>query len=148
MRVVVGPGLRSEAHSPPGLKAGFGKADDLRQAPNSVAVSADGPGVPDVQSKGRIQIQNGGFEGMVFELSSAETLIGRNPTTDITLLDEGISREHAVILLDEESGEYVVEDLQSTNGTKVNGKRVRSKALQSGDLIELGRTRFQFHVDP
>jgi hypothetical protein len=148
MRVVVGPGLRSEARSQPGLKAGFGKADDLRQAPNSVAVSADGPGVPHVQSKGRIQIQNGGFEGMVFELSSAETLIGRNPTTDITLLDEGISREHAVILLDEESGEYVVEDLQSTNGTKVNGKRVRSKALQSGDLIALGRTRFQFHVDP
>jgi pSer/pThr/pTyr-binding forkhead associated (FHA) protein len=99
-----------------------------------------------VQSKGRIEIQNGGFEGMVFELSSAETLIGRNPTTDITLLDEGISREHAVILLDEDSGEYVVEDLQSTNGTKVNGKRVRSTTLQTGDLIELGRTRFQFHA--
>jgi pSer/pThr/pTyr-binding forkhead associated (FHA) protein len=104
-----------------------------------------GEGTPDVQSKARIEIQNGGFEGMAFELSSAETLIGRNPTTDITLLDDGISREHAVILLDEDSGEYVVEDLQSTNGTKVNGKRVRSAALQSGDLIELGRTRFQFH---
>jgi hypothetical protein len=91
-----------------------------------------GEGTPDVQSKARIEIQNGGFEGMAFELSSAETLIGRNPTTDITLLDE-------------DSGEYVVEDLQSTNGTKVNGKRVRSAALQSGDLIELGRTRFQFH---
>jgi pSer/pThr/pTyr-binding forkhead associated (FHA) protein len=104
-----------------------------------------GEGTPDVQSKARIEIQHGGFEGMAFELSSAETLIGRNPTTDITLLDEGISREHAVILLDEDSGEYVVEDLQSTNGTKVNGKRVRSAALQSGDLIELGRTRFQFH---
>ena len=104
-----------------------------------------GEGTPDVQSKARIEIQNGGFEGMVFELSSAETLIGRNPTTDITLLDDGISREHAVILLDEDSGDYVVEDLQSTNGTKVNGKRVRSTALQSGDLIELGRTRFQFH---
>ena len=81
---------------------------------------------------------------MEFELSAAETLIGRNPTTDVTLLDEGISREHAVILLDEESGIYTVEDLQSTNGTKVNGKRVRSAALSSGDVIELGRTRFQF----
>ena len=40
-------------------------------------------------------IRNGGFEGMTYELGSEETLIGRNPTTDITLLDEGISREHA-----------------------------------------------------
>ena len=96
---------------------------------------------------GRIEIQTGGFEGMGFELRSAETLIGRNPTTDITLLDEGISREHAVILLDEESGVYTVEDLQSTNGTKVNGRRVRSAVLASGDLIEFGRTRFQFLLD-
>ena len=58
-----------------------------------------------------------------------DLVIGRNPTTDITLLDEGISREHALILRDDESGEYVIEDLQSTNGTKVNGKRVRSATL-------------------
>jgi pSer/pThr/pTyr-binding forkhead associated (FHA) protein len=99
-----------------------------------------------VEPKGRIEIQNGGFEGMTFELVSAETLIGRNPTTDITLLDEGISREHSVILLDEDSGVYSVEDLQSTNGTKVNGKRIRSAVLSSGDVIELGRTRFEFHL--
>ena len=71
-------------------------------------------------------ILNGGFEGMIYELSSEETMIGRNPTTDITLLDDGISREHALILVDPEDGIYVIEDLQSTNGTKVNGKRVRS----------------------
>jgi pSer/pThr/pTyr-binding forkhead associated (FHA) protein len=97
-----------------------------------------------VAPQGRIEIQNGGFEGMTFELVSAETLIGRNPTTDITLLDEGISREHAVILLDEDAGGYNIEDLQSTNGTKVNGKRVRSALLSNGDVIELGRTRFEF----
>ena len=99
-------------------------------------------------AKGRIEIHNGGFEGMSFDLTSAETLIGRNPTTDVTLLDEGISREHAVILIDEESGVHTIEDLQSTNGTKVNGKRVRSADLSSGDLIELGATRFQFVLEP
>ena len=51
--------------------------------------------------RGRLLIRNGGFEGMVYELCAEETLIGRNPTTDITLLDEGISREHALILWDE-----------------------------------------------
>ena len=92
----------------------------------------------------RLIIRNGGFEGMTYEIHSEETLIGRNPTTDITLLDEGISREHALILYDEADGQFVVEDLQSTNGTKVNGKRVRSATLSHGDEIQIGRTRFEF----
>ena len=78
---------------------------------------------------GSLVILNGDFEGMRYELSSDETLIGRNPTTDITLLDEGISREHTMIMYDEVDSDYVIEDLQSTNGTKVNGKRVRSATL-------------------
>jgi len=92
----------------------------------------------------RLIIKNGGFEGMTYDLVADETLIGRNPTTDITLLDEGISREHALILYDEEDQVYTIEDLQSTNGMKVNGKRSRSAALTDGDEIQLGSTRFQF----
>jgi pSer/pThr/pTyr-binding forkhead associated (FHA) protein len=95
---------------------------------------------------GRLVIMNGGFEGMSYELRNEETLIGRNPTTDITLLDEGISREHALVLFDAETGLFQVEDLQSTNGTKVNGKRVRSATLQDGDEVQIGRTRFQFRL--
>ena len=89
-------------------------------------------------------IRNGGFEGMSYPLESEETIIGRNPTTDITLLDEGISREHALILYDEPEDAYVVEDLQSTNGTKVNGKRIRSAALEDGDEVQVGNTIFEF----
>ncbi len=100
----------------------------------------------DMRVMGSLVILNGDFEGMRYELTSDETLIGRNPTTHITLLDEGISREHAVVLLEEEDGTHVVEDLQSTNGTKVNGKRVRSATLADGDEIEIGHTRFQFRV--
>jgi pSer/pThr/pTyr-binding forkhead associated (FHA) protein len=77
-------------------------------------------------------IRNGGFEGMSYEI------------TDITLLDEGISREHALIAYDSESCAYTIEDLQSTNGTKVNGKRVRSAELTDGDELEIGHTLFQF----
>ena len=91
-------------------------------------------------------ICNGGFEGMEYELAGEETIIGRNPTTDITLLDENISREHAIILRDAESGTYSIEDLQSTNGTKVNGKGVRSADLVPGDEIEIGHTRFTLVV--
>jgi pSer/pThr/pTyr-binding forkhead associated (FHA) protein len=89
-------------------------------------------------------ICNGGFEGMRHELSGDETIIGRNPTTDITLLDESISREHAIVALDEATGGYTLEDLQSTNGSKVNGKRVRSAELAHGDEIEIGHTKFKF----
>ena len=93
---------------------------------------------------GRLEILNGGFEGMTYELDADEVVIGRNPTTDITLLDEGISREHALVLFDEDAPGYVIEDLASTNGTKVNGKRIRSAPLAEGDEIQIGQTLFRF----
>ena len=92
----------------------------------------------------KLVIADGGFDGMVHELTAEETLIGRNPTTDVTLLDENISREHALIVFDAESGSYTLEDLQSTNGTKVNGKGIRSAELVDGDEIQVGQTRFRF----
>jgi len=98
----------------------------------------------EARANGSLVILNGDFEGMRYVLSKDETLIGRNPTTDITLLDEGISREHTMILFDEVDRAYLIEDLQSTNGTKVNGKRVRSATLHHGDEIQIGHTRFQF----
>jgi pSer/pThr/pTyr-binding forkhead associated (FHA) protein len=92
-------------------------------------------------------IRTGGFDGTRYELGVGETLIGRNPTTDITLLDEGASREHAIVLYDEDQDGWVIEDLQSTNGTKVNGKRVRSAALAPGDRIQIGHTEFEFEFE-
>jgi pSer/pThr/pTyr-binding forkhead associated (FHA) protein len=91
-------------------------------------------------------IRNGGFEGMRYEVGPEETLIGRNPTTDITLLDEGISREHALVAYDDEAKNFTIEDLQSTNGTKVNGKRMRSATLSHGDEIQIGHTIFEFQI--
>jgi pSer/pThr/pTyr-binding forkhead associated (FHA) protein len=89
-------------------------------------------------------ICNGEFEGMAYEIRSEETLIGRNPTTDITLIDENISREHAIVLFDPDDDLYSIEDLQSTNGTKVNGKGVRSQSLADGDEIQIGHTVLRF----
>ena len=92
----------------------------------------------------RLQIINGGFEGTTYDLTEDEVVIGRNPTTDITLLDEGISREHALLLFDEDVPGYVIEDLASTNGTQLNGKRIRSASLSEGDEIQIGQTLFRF----
>ncbi len=95
-------------------------------------------------ARGMLVICTGGFEGMEYLLSEEETLVGRNPTTSITLLDESISREHALILYDEEADLFSIEDLASTNGTKVNGKKIRSAELSPGDEIQIGHTCFRF----
>jgi pSer/pThr/pTyr-binding forkhead associated (FHA) protein len=102
----------------------------------------------DRMSGARLVVRAGDGEGASYPLAAAETLIGRSSRTDITLEDEGISREHALILYEEESGSFTVEDLQSTNGTQVNGKRVRSVTLQHGDELLIGRTCFVFHCEP
>lgn len=94
-----------------------------------------------------LRIRTGGFDGARFDLDGAETVIGRNPTTDITLLDAGASREHALVYFDDEQGGWVIEDLQSTNGTKVNGRRVRSAPLAPGDEIQIGHTVFEFSIE-
>ena len=110
-------------------------------APSEPAASAS------TGRRAALLIRTGDFEGTRYELGFGETLIGRNPTTDITLLDEGASREHAIVLYDDEQDHWTIEDLQSTNGTKVNGKRVRSQPLEPGDEIQIGHTRFEFVRD-
>jgi len=98
------------------------------------------------QGRAMLVLLDGQFAGSEYRLAAEETLIGRNPTTDITLLDESISREHAIVAWDADDGVFTIEDLQSTNGTRVNGKRVRSSPLEDGDEIQVGHTRFRFLV--
>lgn len=75
-------------------------------------------------------------------ITNPETLIGRSTACNVPLVDESVSREHAVILRD--ADEFLIEDLQSTNGIRVNGKKVRSAALQHGDEIQVGQTQILF----
>lgn len=63
---------------------------------------------------------------------------------DVLLDDEKVSRTHAMIFLDEEGPSIV--DLVSTNGTLVNGRSVRDRDLASGDLINIGKTRFLVRI--
>ena len=87
-------------------------------------------------------VRRDGQPETVFEIEDAETLIGRAPTANLQLADDSISREHAVIL--GEDGTFQVEDLQSTNGIRVNGKKLRSTELADGDEIRIGQTTLVF----
>lgn len=72
-------------------------------------------------------------------------VLGRSRECDIVLDDAGVSRRHAEIRPTEE--EWVLADLGSTNGVRVNGRALRGKhALQLGDRIDLGNTELVFEV--
>lgn len=77
-----------------------------------------------------------------FEVSGRSVLIGRSQHADLVLNDRNVSRSHAE--LRRQGNDFVLVDLDSTNGLEVNGKKVRSQTLQNGDVITLGKTRVRF----
>lgn len=77
-------------------------------------------------------------------LRSARTVIGRGSEADITVDDSGISRRHIEILWDGRRAQ--VNDLGSTNGSKLDGRPVTQALLEPDSLIEIGRTRIVFRV--
>ena len=72
------------------------------------------------------------------DLSARPTLIGRGSDCEVVLADAHASRHHA--RLEVRGGVFVLTDLGSTNGTRVNGHRVREVVLGVGDRIELGQS--------
>ena len=90
----------------------------------------------------RLIVQGPEGEPKTYVIEAPETLIGRNTTADVQILDRAISRDHSTITWEDDH--YVVEDLQTTNGTRVNGKRIRSVTLEDGDQIQVGRSVLTF----
>src|SRR5439155_11943157 len=70
--------------------------------------------------------------------------IGRLPECDVMLADSNVSRRHAEVR--RQGNGFVVVDLGSTNGTKVNGLGVRERRLADGDEILVGNTRLRFEA--
>jgi two-component system cell cycle response regulator len=84
--------------------------------------------------------------GEMYKLEHERTIIGRGGKAQIRLIDDGISREHAELVLEE--GEIVLHDLGSTNGTFCNGIKVDKRPLCDGDKILVGSTtilKFTYH---
>ena len=74
-----------------------------------------------------------------------ETIIGRGEEATIQLEDQRASREHCKISLVE--GKFVLTDLESSNGTYVNGEKVTEKSLEKGDKIQIGDAVFEFQME-
>jgi hypothetical protein len=94
-----------------------------------------------------LTITRGAGQGQVFNLSMESAVsIGRAPTNDIPVGDNAASGEHCRIR--PEAGGFVLNDLQSTNGTYVNEKRIERHRLSEGDVIRVGETQLQFRMGP
>ena len=79
-----------------------------------------------------------------YPLERGRLVIGRSRECDIRLADPNVSRKHAEIR--QEGPNFYVVDLESTNGTEVNGRRARRARLENGDTIVLGSTELVFQV--
>ena len=74
------------------------------------------------------------------------TKIGRLSGNDIILTDDRVSRYHAEILRHSEI-DYIIKDLNSSNGTKVNGKKISTKELKDDDKMDIGRLIITFKAE-
>ena len=79
----------------------------------------------------------------LFALDKRLTKIGRLSENDVTLNDDRVSRYHAEIIR-QPDGDFLIQDLNSSNGTKVGGRKVSNKKLKDGDRIDIGRLILTF----
>ena len=96
---------------------------------------------------GKLVVLSSNFAGKEFELSRPQMIIGRTDENDIVINHRSISRNHAKLVREPESGRYTISDLQSSNGVRVNGQDYGKVELRRGDVVDLGHVRLRF-VEP
>jgi len=86
------------------------------------------------------------YEGKTAVLAQGGGVIGRSRDCDVVLSDQNVSRHHAEVR--PSGGSWIVKDLGSTNGVKVNGRRIQGpQSLKRGDTIQLGTARVTFEQE-
>src|SRR5689334_5615268 len=93
-----------------------------------------------------LQALNGLNAGQLFPIAGKRAVLGRHPDCDIVLDIGAVSRQHAQILLVE--NDFYVEDLESRNGTFVNGEPIKGRQrLVENDQVRVCDLLFSFHFD-
>jgi len=107
--------------------------EETSTRPTDAAIPVAAPAAQ--RARAVITVVTGPSTGRVFSVEG-ETVVGRGKEAQVRLDDTGASRAHARVF--ELGGSYFVEDLGSTNGTFVDGRRIERVELQSGDRIHIG----------
>jgi hypothetical protein len=93
--------------------------------------------------RGRAQLRH---DGRAVLLGTRGAVLGRSRECEVMVDDANVSRKHAEVR--PSGGSWIVRDLGSTNGIKVNGRRVDgAQSLKPGDVIEMGKSRLTFEED-
>lgn len=91
----------------------------------------------DTPSPGKLLRMNGSQSERTLALPESNSVLGRGPNVHVHLDEESVSKQHACITY--AAGVFQIEDLGSSNGTFVNGKRVHGRIeIRPGDLLRLG----------
>jgi pSer/pThr/pTyr-binding forkhead associated (FHA) protein len=77
--------------------------------------------------------------GREFPLDAPKVTVGRSPDNTICIGDVSVSSHHAELVREGDAGDYLLRDLQSTNGTRVNGQSITEQKLAGGDTVRFGR---------
>lgn len=94
---------------------------------------------------GFLEITQFGYQPRHIELDEEEAVIGRSSECDVQLFLDNVSRKHARIIYTNE--DYLIEDLDSTNGVYVNGIKVARCILRNHDQIEIGDVKIVFNEE-
>jgi hypothetical protein len=90
-----------------------------------------------------LTILEGPEAGKTFDFDRVQITVGRTMENDVVLPDPSISRQHFFIR--DKGGAYIIKDLESSNGTKLNGKPIKEEVIRSGDVIQAGKVRLRFN---
>ncbi|MBS0262192.1 MAG: FHA domain-containing protein [Planctomycetes bacterium] len=96
-------------------------------------------------SQATLLVIQGVDQGTRFEIESDEVGLGRGVHNSIRIHDTEVSRAHAKLV--HKSGRFQLHDLNSSNGTYVNGSQINTRDLVTGDEIQIGRTVMRFTAD-
>lgn len=125
------------------LLAGMGGAAATGAALGAAAVAAEASTPRPAPARPLAQLVDV-VTGDTYEVASARCTIGRERVAaDIVLRDPNVSRRHAELTFTG-AGDWTIEDLNSTNGTLVNNRRVSRCPLRNGDLLTFGLSTFEF----
>lgn len=95
------------------------------------------------RGKPMLTVTKGPLKDQVFDLDPLPVVIGRDPDCDLFLNNMTVSRRHAVI--EREDERLILRDLESLNGTWIDGKVTEKAELTDGTLVQIGTFSMRFH---
>ena len=121
------------------------KIEDFKTHPIPLRSDQVSKKAPQKHRAAKLVIIAGKNAGKQYPCYSQKTFIGRTRANHVPIKDISISRRHARI--ERREGDFILEDLNSTNGTMLNKKSISREMLHHGDKIQVGETVLQFIVE-